>query len=71
MARRNARFFALSTVEPLLERVDPRNALPDNQRVHVVRAFVGLHRLQVQHVAHDGVVVGDAVGSEDVAGEAV
>ncbi len=53
-----------------LERVNPRNTLPDDQRVHVVGAFVGLHRFQVHHVAHDGVVVGDAVGAEDVAGEA-
>jgi hypothetical protein len=25
------------------ERVNPRHALADDQRVHVVRAFVGLH----------------------------
>jgi hypothetical protein len=38
-----ARIFA--GIPRLLERVDPGNALPDDQRVHIVRAFVGLHRL--------------------------
>ena len=38
--------------------------------VDVVRAFVGDHRFQVHHVAHDGVVVGDAVGAQDVARDA-
>ena len=36
----------------------------------VLRAFVGFYGLEVHHVAHDGVVVGDAVGAQDVAGEA-
>src|SRR3954464_8951669 len=39
----------------------------DNERVNVVSAFVGLHRLQVHHVAHDGIVVADTVGAQDVA----
>jgi hypothetical protein len=50
-----------------LERIDPRHALPDDQRMHVMRAFVSLDRLQVHQVAHDGIVVGDAVGAEDIA----
>src|ERR1700737_4868493 len=52
------------------ERVNPRNALADNQRMDVVRAFVGLYRLQIHHVAHDGIVVGHAVGAENVARKA-
>src|SRR5216684_4530974 len=60
----------LSPHSSILERVNPGHALPDDQRVHVVGAFVGLYRFQVHHVAHDGVVVGDAVGAQDIAGEA-
>ena len=33
----------------------------------VVRAFVGHHALEVHHVAHDGVLVGDAHAAEDLA----
>jgi hypothetical protein len=51
----------------ILESVNPCNALADDQRVHVVRAFVSLHRLQVHHVTHDGIVVGNAVSAENVA----
>jgi hypothetical protein len=47
----------------LSERVNPRNALPDDQRVDVVRPLVGLHRFQVHHVAHERVFIRDAVGS--------
>src|ERR1035438_6540850 len=48
-----------------LERVNPRDALADDQRVYVVRALVGLHRLQVHHVPHDGVVVRHAIRTEN------
>src|ERR1700693_2028948 len=71
---RNHRMYLLehsaSRTENALKRINPRNALPDDQRMHVVCAFVGFHRLQVHHVAHDGIVVGHAVGAEDVAREA-
>jgi len=51
----------------VLERRDPRDVLADDQGMDVVGAFVGFDRLQVGHVAEDGVLVGDAVGAEDVA----
>ncbi len=41
----------------------PRDVLPNDQRVDIVRALVGLHRLQVGHVAEDRILVGDAVGA--------
>ena len=47
---------------------DAGDALADDEGVHVVRALVGLDGLQIQHVAHDRIVIGDAVGSENVAG---
>src|SRR6266850_8337123 len=39
----------------------------DNERVNVVSAFVCLHRLQVHHMTHDGIIVADAIGAQDVA----
>lgn len=36
----------------------------------MVGPFVGLHCFQITHVAHDGVLVHDAVGAEEVAAEA-
>ena len=52
-----------------LEGVNPGDGRPDDQRMDVVGTLVGLDRFQIHHVAHDGVVVGDAVGAEDVARE--
>src|ERR1700746_679089 len=53
-----------------LKRINPGHALPDDQCVDVVGALVSLHRLQVRHVAEDGILVGDAVGAQDVARQA-
>ncbi len=50
----------------LLERVNPRHAGSDDQGVDVVGAFVGFYGFQVHQVAHDGVIVGYSVGSQDV-----
>ena len=36
---------------------------PDNQRVNVIGALVGLDCFEVRHVAHDGVLGHDAVGT--------
>src|SRR5262245_38874514 len=44
-----------------------RNVLSDDERVDVVRALVGIDRLEVAHVAHRGVLVDDAVAAQDVA----
>src|SRR5208337_1151486 len=49
---------------------NPGNVLADNQSVNVVGALVGDDRFQVHHVAHDGVVFSDAVGAQDVTGDA-
>ncbi len=46
---------------------DPGDVLAEDEGVNVVGAFIGLHRFQIHHVAHDGVVLGDAVGAENVA----
>jgi hypothetical protein len=44
-----------------------RDVLAEDERVDVVRSFVGFYRFQIHHVAHDGVVLSDAVGAEDIA----
>src|ERR1700687_1061433 len=49
-----------------LERVNPRHARPDDQRVDIVRALVGLHRFQIHQVPHDGVIVGYAICSQNI-----
>ncbi len=46
---------------------DAGDFLPQDQGMDVVSAFVGFDGFQVHHVAHDGVVPGDAVGSQYVA----
>src|SRR5271165_5019345 len=53
-----------------LERVNPRHARPDNQRVNVVCALIRFHRFQIHQMPHDRVIVSHSVGSEDVAGQA-
>src|SRR5260370_2478300 len=50
------------------KRADPSNVFAQNQRVNIVCAFVSLDRFQVHHVAHDGIIVGDAVAAENIAG---
>src|SRR3954465_10105356 len=44
--------------------VDAGDVGADDQRMNVVRALVGLHRFQVHHVAHDWIIVHDAVRAE-------
>src|SRR5712691_11499833 len=56
-----------STAEPSFEGVDPRNGLPKNERVDVVRTFVGVHALQIRHVAHRRVLGQNAVRPEKAA----
>ena len=53
-----------------LESVDSRYALPDDQRVHIVRALVSFHRLEIHQVTHDWVVIGHTVGAQNIAREA-
>src|SRR4051812_13891076 len=40
---------------------------PEDQRVNVVRALVGVHRFEVQHVADDVELIRDAVATMHVA----
>src|SRR5688572_10582458 len=49
------------------ERGDPGLGAPEYQRVDVVRAFVGVDRLEVHHVADYVELVGDAVAAVHVA----
>ena len=49
------------------ERAATSDALTNDQCMNVVRSFVSLHGLQVHHVPHYRIFVGDPVGSEDVA----
>src|SRR4029079_17573855 len=49
---------------------DAGQLLADDEQVDVVRALVGEDALEVHHVAEALVLVGDAAGAEDVAGQA-
>src|SRR2546422_8927834 len=63
-----------STPEPrvpspeLAERTVPRDLLPQDQRVNVVRPLVGVHRLEVRQVPHCLILGQDAVGAEQSPG---
>src|ERR1700674_740336 len=50
-----------------LERVNPRHARANNQRVDIMRALVGLHRLEIHQMPHDGIIVRHAVCPQNVA----
>ena len=50
------------------KRSDAGDSFTDDQLVYVVGAFVGEDGFEIVHVAHDGIVVHDAVGAENVAG---
>src|SRR4051794_29914547 len=51
----------------LFERGNASDVLVDDERVDVVGAFVGEYRLDVAHVAAGLILVGDAVGAEQIA----
>src|SRR5438552_1067352 len=48
---------------------DPRYVLAEDERVDLVRSFVGIDRLDVAHVTADLVLVADPVRSEQLAAE--
>src|SRR5687768_11438608 len=48
------------------ERVQARDVPPHDEHVNVVRALVSVDRLEIHHVAHDGVLVHDAGRAQDV-----
>src|SRR3989449_8887667 len=51
-----------------VERIQPRNLLPQDERVDDVRPLVGVHRLEVREVAHRLILGEDAVGPEQTPG---
>src|SRR3712207_7520847 len=55
---------------PSVERVNSRLRTAQNQRVDVVRALVGIDRLEVRHDPHDMEFIGDAVAAMHVASDA-
>src|SRR5712671_5711198 len=57
-----------ATKRKLHEGGDAGYALADYELVDVVGAFVGGDAFEIVHVAHDRVIVDDAVGAENVAG---
>src|SRR5215470_14081765 len=59
-------WVAISDLQILSERADAGDVLAQDQGMNVVRALVGLDCFQVHHVAHDGIVVGNAVAAQDV-----
>ena len=48
------------------EGLNARDVATQNQVVNVMGAFVSFHRLEIRHVAHDGVLVKNAIGTVDV-----
>src|SRR5947208_9854352 len=50
--------------------LNPRLRPPEYQGVYIVRALVGVHHLEVYHVAHHAELVRDAVAAQHVAREA-
>src|SRR5215471_2462566 len=45
------------------KRADAGDVLAQDQRMNVVRSFVGLDGFQVHHMAHDRIIVGNAVAT--------
>src|SRR4029077_2847731 len=45
---------------------NPRNAFADDQAMDVMRALVSVDRFEIVHVAHNAVIVDDAVGPQNV-----
>src|SRR5207302_4007130 len=52
------------------EGLDAGLRAPEDERVDIVRAFVGIDHLQVDDVADDAELVGDAVAAQHIAREA-
>src|SRR3989344_5478111 len=52
------------------ERINPSLRTAQNQRVHIVRAFVGVHHFQIHQVAGHTKLVADAVAAHHVARQA-
>ncbi len=48
------------------EGLNAGNGAPDDQRMHIMRSFIGVYRLEIHHVAHDVIFLGDAVATMHV-----
>ena len=53
-----------------VERLNPRLGASQDQRVDVVRAFIGVDGFQIQHVPDDVVFIGHAIAAMHVARDA-
>ena len=49
------------------KRLQPGDRTAQNQRMHIVGAFIGVHGFQVHHVAHDLVIFLNAISAVHVA----
>src|SRR3989304_5766190 len=58
---------AASGTRDLEKRLDPRLCAAEDERVDVVGAFVGVHRLEVREHAHHVIFLADAVAAVHVA----
>ncbi len=52
------------------KRLDPRDRTSEDQRMHIMRTLVRVHRLQILRMAHHLEFAGDAVAAVHVAGDA-
>src|SRR5207253_11203841 len=52
------------------ERGDARLRTPQDQRMHVVRALIGVHHLEIHQVTRDAELVADSVAAQHVARQA-
>src|SRR5580658_7795323 len=62
--------FRVALCPVLDEGGDAGDTFADHKLVDIVRAFVGVDRFEIVHVAHDHAVVHDAVCAQDFPGEA-
>ena len=61
---RESRRVGSSSFTPLsIEGLQACLCPPENERMHVVGAFVGIHRFEIYHVAHHLKLFRDAVGA--------
>ena len=60
------RFQEIDPLGPLKEGLETCLRATKDQRMHVMRAFVGVHRFKVHCVAHNLKVLGDAIAAMHV-----
>ena len=52
----------------LRERLQPRLRSPQDQRMNIMRAFIGVDRFQIHHMPNDMILIRDTVAAVHVAG---